>query len=413
MFFNAVQGAISERFAWLYVLSMTGFLVFALWLCFGPFGTIRLGRDNEQPEFPAATWFAMLFSAGMGIGLLFFGVAEPMTHFTNPPVGEAQTLEAARLAMGITLFHWGLHPWALYALVALALAYFGFRRGLPLSFRSVFYPVLGKKVYGPIGDAIDVLAICATLFGLATSLGVGAKQVNAGFHHVFGLPQSTQIQIVLIGAVLSLISGLHAGIRRLSELNMMLAGSLLVFLFIFGPTVYLLNAMADNIGAYLERVPANSFWTATYEKGSQASWFSNWTVFYWAWWIAWSPFVGMFIARVSRGRTIREFITAVLLVPSERVGGRKGRQLARLAKSLHLFRRRGGVSPGLKNETFDDSWRAVLPVRRPFCLPGLPVYEHIRPVSREDRSVPFGCQPVTERRRSSPQSSLGAILRAW
>lgn len=318
--FNSLQTVITSHFSWLYVMSMTGFLLFALWLCFSPFGNIRLGKDEDRPEFPTVTWFAMLFSAGMGIGLLFFGVVEPMNHFLSPLSGEPQSLQAARNAMGITIFHWGLHPWSLYAVVALALAYFGFRKGLPLSFRSMFHPLLGDRIFGRIGDMIDIVAVCATLFGLATSLGLGAKQVNAGLHYVFGLPQNTKVQVALIAcitgmAVISLISGLDAGIRRLSETNMFLAGFLLIFLFICGPTVYLLGAVSDNMGAYLQRVPTNSFWTATYDSGARSSWFSSWTVFYWAWWIAWSPFVGMFIARVSKGRTVKEFITAVLVVP--------------------------------------------------------------------------------------------------
>lgn len=319
--FGYLQGAIAENFAWLYVGAMSGFLIFAVYLAFSRFGNIRLGPDDQEPEFPTLTWFAMLFSAGMGIGMLFFGVAEPMWHYLSPPDGGGETTEAARNAMGLTLFHWCLHPWSLYALVALALAYFGFRRGLPLSFRSVFYPFLGDRIHGRLGDIIDVLAVLATLFGLATSLGLGAKQVNAGLSFVFGLEQDTQIQVIIIAcitamAVASLVSGLHVGIRRLSELNIGLATFLLIFLFITGPTVYLLNALVENIGEYIQRLPTNGFWTAAYSSESKADWLGNWTVFYWGWWIAWSPFVGMFIARVSKGRTIREFITGVLLVPS-------------------------------------------------------------------------------------------------
>jgi len=321
MLYNWLQSSISANFSWLYILAMSGFLAFAIWLCLSRYGSIRLGPDNEKPEFNTLTWFSMLFSAGMGIGMLFFGVAEPMAHFNNPLHAEAGSLHAARDSMGITMFHWCLHPWALYSLVALALAYFGFRRGLPLSFRSVFYPLIGERVHGRIGDVIDIMAVLATLFGLATSLGLGAKQVNAGLNYVFGLPQGTGIQIVLIAcitamAVASLVSGLHVGIRRLSELNMCLAGFLLVFLFVMGPTVYLLNSTVQNVGTYLQKLPTHAFWTATYTGGQQASWFGGWTIFYWGWWIAWSPFVGMFIARVSKGRTIREFVMGVLLVPS-------------------------------------------------------------------------------------------------
>ena len=319
--FDWLQSEIAERFAWLYVIAMTGFLFFAVFLCFSRYGKIRLGPDNAVPEFSTLTWFSMLFSAGMGIGMLFFGVAEPMWHFLTPPAGDGETLEAARHAMGITLFHWCLHPWALYALVALALAYFGFRRGLPLSFRSVFYPLIGNRIHGPIGNIIDIMAVLATLFGLATSLGLGAKQVNAGLNYVFGLPQGIGIQVILIAcitamAVASLVSGLHVGIRRLSETNMFMAGALLLFLFVAGPSGYLLNALVENVGSYFQRLPHNSFRTGVYDSRSTADWLGSWTVFYWGWWIAWSPFVGMFIARVSKGRTIREFIIGVLLVPS-------------------------------------------------------------------------------------------------
>lgn len=321
LLFDQLQAWIAETFGWFYLASMTGFLLVALYLCFSKYGQVKLGPDDSKPEFSTLTWFAMLFSAGMGIGMLFFGVAEPMWHFLSPPGMEGQTLDAARNAMGITLFHWCLHPWALYALVGVSLAYFSFRKGLPLSFRSVFFPLLGDRVFGRIGDAIDTLAVLATLFGLATSLGLGAKQVNAGLAYVFGLPQGTAIQIILIAcitalAVASLVSGLHVGVRRLSELNMFLAGSLLLFLFVAGPTIYLLGAVVDNAGAYVERLPHASFWTASYEDNSKSNWLASWTVFYWGWWIAWSPFVGMFIARVSRGRSIREFITGVMLVPS-------------------------------------------------------------------------------------------------
>jgi len=319
--FDWLQGEIASRFAWLYIIAMTGFLVFAIFLCFSRYGKIRLGPDDVLPEFSTLSWFSMLFSAGMGIGMLFFGVAEPMWHYLSPPAGDGETLEAARQAMGITLFHWCLHPWSLYALVAVALAYFSFRRGLPLSFRSVFYPLIGERIHGPNGNVIDVMAVLATLFGLATSLGLGAKQVNAGLNYVFGLPQGMGIQVILIAcitamAVASLVSGLHVGIRRLSEANMCMAGALLLFLFVAGPTGYLLETLVENVGAYVQRLPYNSFRTGVYDSRSTASWLSSWTIFYWGWWIAWSPFVGMFIARVSKGRTIRELIIGVLLVPS-------------------------------------------------------------------------------------------------
>ena len=320
-FFGRVQGAIVARLGWLYVLSMTGFLVFVVWLMTSRFGAIRLGHDDERPEFSRATWFAMLFSAGMGIGLLFFSVAEPILHYGSPPTGQGHNLAAAREAMGLTLFHWGLHPWAVYSIVGLSLAYGSFRRGLPLSIRSAFHPLLGERVHGRAGDVVDILAVVSTLFGVATSLGLGAMQVNAGLHRVAGLTQSTAIQMVIIAvitamATASVVSGLNVGIRRLSELNMGLAGLLLLFVFIVGPTTFILNAFVQNIGAYVRELLSNSFWTASFGGAQRREWLGEWTVFYWAWWIAWAPFVGMFIARVSKGRTIREFTVAVLLAPT-------------------------------------------------------------------------------------------------
>ena len=359
MVFNQVKDTIPNYFSWLYVLAMTGFLLFALYLPFSRFGEIKLGKDDEEPEFSRLTWFAMLFSAGMGIGMLFFGVAEPMHHLIAPSDPTLGPQAAARQSMAITMVHWCLHPWALYATVALCLAYFGFRRGLPLSFRSVFYPLLGKRIHGRLGDAIDIMALLATLFGLATSLGLGAKQVNAGLTHVFGLPQGTGVQVVLIAcitamAVTSLVSGLHVGIRRLSELNIGLASLLMLFLFIVGPTVYLMDSLVQNIGSYLQDLPHRSFWTAAYSGPQRSKWLGNWTVFYWGWWIVWSPFVGMFIARVSRGRTIREFIAGVLLVPTGvsivwmTVFGNTGihQEIVQKRKHAHevIVQREGGLS---------------------------------------------------------------------
>ena len=321
MKFLELQSWITANGSWLYIASMTGFLIFAVYLALSRYGSIRLGPDDEGPEFHTLSWFAMLFSAGMGIGMLFWGVAEPLFHYANPLHAEGETLAAARESMALSNFHWGFHPWALYSLVALSLAYFGFRRGLPLSFRSVFYPLLGDRIHGRLGDLIDIAAVLATLFGLATSLGLGAKQVNAGLNFVFGWPpQATGVQVVIIAcitamAVASLVSGLHVGIKWLSNINMCIAAFLLVFLFVTGPTVFLLSGVVENTGAYLQHLPENAFWTATYGEQSR-TWFGAWTVFYWGWWIAWSPFVGMFIARISRGRTIREFITGVLIVPT-------------------------------------------------------------------------------------------------
>ncbi|QQR90026.1 MAG: BCCT family transporter [Myxococcales bacterium] len=320
-FFELIQNSIFRYFSWFYVLSMTGFLLFALWLIFGPYGKLRLGAEDDRPEFSTPTWISMLFSAGMGIGLLFFGVAEPMMHYANAPTMETNKLVRARDAMGLTFFHWGLHAWAVYAVVGLALAYFCFRKGFAFSLRSALYPVLGKRVFGRMGDVIDVLAIVSTLLGVATSLGIGAMQVNSGLHYAFGLPNTTVAQVAVIAGVtslatLSVVSGLHMGIRRLSELNMALAGLLFLMVLVLGPTPFLLNSFVENIGSYLEQLPKHSFITGSFENTAEKRWLRSWTLFYWAWWIAWAPFVGMFVARVSKGRTIREFVVTVLFVPT-------------------------------------------------------------------------------------------------
>ncbi len=318
--FSAIRDWMGSQFGWLYVAAMSGFLVFAAWLGLGRYGHVRLGADDEVPEFGRLSWFAMLFSAGMGIGLLFFSVAEPSYHFLTAPPGFAEGLDQSRLSMAVTIFHWGLHPWALYAIVGLSLAYVGFRRGFPLSFRSLLYPLLGDRVWGRTGDVIDTLAVISTLTGVATSLGIGAKQVNAGLSFLFGFPSSTPIQIALIAgitliATASVALGLDAGIRRLSELNMALAGLLMVAVILGGGLIAYLGAIVENVGGYLQVLPFNAFRTGAFNADGR-NWLNDWTVFYWAWWISWSPFVGMFIARVSRGRTIREFITGVLLVPT-------------------------------------------------------------------------------------------------
>ena len=316
--FDAVQGAIATSAGWFFVVSVNIYLAIVAFLLFSRHGGIRLGGAEARPEFSTWGWFSMLFSAGMGIGLVFWSVAEPIYHFSSPPWGEAKTPAAAELAMGITFFHWGLHAWGLYALMALGLAYFSFNRGLPLTIRSVFHPVLGERIYGWPGNLIDILAAVATLFGLATSLGLGAQQVNAGFDYLFSIGQGPMQQIVLIacitlGATVSVVLGLDKGIRRLSQLNMIVAVALLAFVFIAGASLHLLDALVQNLGAYLGNLIKLSLWTEAYGRGE---WQHGWTVFYWAWWIAWSPFVGIFIARISRGRTIREFILSVTLVPT-------------------------------------------------------------------------------------------------
>jgi choline/glycine/proline betaine transport protein len=318
VFFSIVQNSISNYFGWFFVVCVNLYLVFTLYLAFSKYGNIRLGGKNAIPEFSRASWFAMLFSAGMGIGILFWSVAEPIYHFTSPPYGQATGAAAAKVAMKTTFLHWGLHPWGIYALVGMALAFFSFNRKLPLAIRSIFYPVLGDRIYGFWGNAIDVIAVMATLFGLATSLGFGVRQVNAGLYHLFGIPDTTGIQVLLIAiitfaATLSVVSGLDGGVKRLSELNLTLGAILLVFLLLAGPTVFILDSFVQNIGAYLGDFFTISLWTESYQ---QTDWQNSWTVFYWAWWISWSPFVGMFIARISKGRTIREFVFSVLIIPT-------------------------------------------------------------------------------------------------
>jgi choline/glycine/proline betaine transport protein len=316
--FAALQEGVSRYAGWFFVGTMNIVLIFVISLLLGRFGSIRLGGEGARPEFSTPSWYAMLFSAGMGIGLLFYGVAEPMFHFSASPIAEPGTIEAARVAMDFTFLHWGLHPWALYALVGLALAFFAFNRNLPLSIRAAFYPLFGERIYGPIGNTIDIMATVATMFGVATSLGLGVQQVNAGLNHLLGVPQTLVVQLVLIAAITSIatwsvVRGLDSGIKVLSYANMFAAGALLLFVLLVGPTLFILNALVENIGYYVEQFASLSTWNETYEG---TEWQNGWTVFYWGWWISWSPFVGMFIARVSYGRTVREFIKGVLFVPT-------------------------------------------------------------------------------------------------
>jgi glycine betaine transporter len=311
---------IIETFGWMFVLSTAAFLVFAAFLAFSRVGRLRLGKDDDRPEFRTASWVAMMFSAGMGIGLMFFAVAEPISHLTAPPAGteRAGTEAAAQQAMALSYFHWALHPWAIYAVVGLALAYFSFRRGLPTLISSAFYPLLGERVHGPIGRGIDILAIFATLFGSATSLGLGALQINSGLDFIWGVEPSNGIAVAIIAVltaafVISAVSGVHRGIQWLSNTNMILAILLVIFLLAVGPTVFQFETLVESIGGYLTTIVPASFRTAAF--GDEA-WLSSWTIFYWAWWISWAPFVGTFIARISKGRTVREFVIGVLLVPS-------------------------------------------------------------------------------------------------
>lgn len=317
-FFPALLTTISTYFGWLFLLAVAGFLGFCAWIATSRYGSVRLGKPDQGKEFSTLSWLSMLFSAGMGIGLLFYGVAEPVMHFAAPPEAAPRTIEAAQDAMMITFFHWGLHAWSVYCLVGLCLAYFHFRHDLPMSLRSCLFPWLGERIHGPAGNVLDLLAVFATLFGLATSLGLGAVQVNAGLHYLFGVAEGPTSQLVIIAvitacATVSVFTGLYAGVRRLSELNMLIAATLLAFVFIAGPTTFLLDSFVDNVGRYLAHAIPRTFLRGAHREGD---WFASWTVFYWAWWVAWSPFVGTFIARISRGRTIREFVLGVLLVPS-------------------------------------------------------------------------------------------------
>lgn len=318
-FFKHLNMWITQTFGWLYALSVVGFLLVALGIAFSRFGAIKLGADHETPRFSFASWVAMLFSAGMGIGLLFFSVAEPVMHYMAPP-GDAVGHQAlASQAMRVTFLHWGLHGWAVYAMIGLCLAYFGFRHNLPLTIRSALYPLIGDRIYGPIGHAVDVFAVLGTLFGVATSLGFGVNQVNAGLHYLFDIEVSVTIQVLLIGgitvlATASVVAGLDAGIKRLSELNLILALCLLVFVVVLGPTVLIFSSFTENLGNYLAVMVDRGLNVGAYDPDS--SWVGDWTIFYWGWWISWSPFVGMFIARISRGRTMREFVLGVLFVPT-------------------------------------------------------------------------------------------------
>jgi len=322
--FDNVKARVISDAGWFYVLTVAIIITLVTFLAVSRFGDIKLGKDHSEPDYSYGSWFAMLFSAGMGIGLMFFGVAEPVTHFTAPPMADPGTIAAAKEAMRATFFHWGLHAWSIYAIVGLILAYFSFRHGLPLTLRSALYPLIGKKIYGPLGHAVDIFAVVGTVFGVATSLGFGVEQVNAGLNYLFGLPKNEWVQVGLIVAItglatISVVTGLDAGIRRLSELNLGLAFLLLAFVLVLGPTVFLLKAYVQNLGDYLSELVSMTFNLYTYqpkvEDGPQ-DWMGGWTLFYWGWWISWSPFVGMFIARVSRGRTIREFALGVMLVPA-------------------------------------------------------------------------------------------------
>ncbi len=315
---GAVQKSLLDTFGWFYVLAASMFLLTACSLIFSRYGDIPLGADNAKPEFPLFTWFAMLFCAGMGIGLVFWGVAEPISHLHDPPTGLPETPQAAQMAIRYSFFHWGLHPWGIYTMVALALAYFQFRKGVPGLISLSCKPILGRQADGIVGSAIDIIAVFATVFGVATSLGLGAVQISGGLSYLFGVPNTLTTQLVLIGIVtvlymLSAQTGLQRGIKYLSNLNMVLACTLLCFLLFLGPTKFIMEVFSSALGSYLQNLPSMSLNLAPL---TDSTWIHNWTLFYWAWWIAWAPFVGTFIARISKGRTVREFALGVLLVPT-------------------------------------------------------------------------------------------------
>lgn len=309
---------VTDSFSWFYVLSVAIFLILLIYIALSDMGKIKLGPDHSQPTYSNGSWFAMLFTAGMGIGLMFFGVAEPVMHYVSPPTGEGETIQAAQTAMQVTFFHWGLHAWAIYTVVGLSLAYFAYRHNLPLKIRSALYPIIGRKIYGPIGDAVDTFATIGTVFGVATTLGFGVTQINSGLNYLFGIEQAPSTQVILIIVVsamasMSVFLGLDKGIKRLSELNLILTLTLLLFVFFASSSIYLLQTTIQNAGQYISNLFTMTFNLYAYQPNG---WIGGWTIMYWAWWISWSPFVGMFIARVSKGRSIREFIVGVLLIPT-------------------------------------------------------------------------------------------------
>lgn len=318
---NSAQVFITDSFGWYYLITVTFFVIICLYLLFSPVGKIKLGKKEDQPEFSRPAWLAMLFSAGMGIGLVFYGTAEPLSHYAiSSPTGEVGTNQGIKDAMRYTFFHWGIHAWAVYGIVALSLAYFTFRKGENMLISTTLKPILGKRMDGTVGKIVDIIAIIATVTGIATTLGFGAVQINGGLSFLYDIPISfaTQFIIIIIVSVLfilSALSGLGKGIKILSNFNMILAFLLFLLVFIFGHSLFVLNLFTDTLGTYLQNLVRMSFRIAPLNSEDR-QWIDNWTIFYWAWWIAWSPFVGIFIARISKGRTIREFVTYVLFIPS-------------------------------------------------------------------------------------------------
>jgi glycine betaine transporter len=322
--FNIVKNFITDYFGWTYSLGMTAFLVFSLFIAFSKYGNIKLGKDDDKPEYSTTAWFFMLFSAGMGIGLVFWSIAEPMNYFSTPPFGEAFTPDAAEQALRYTFFHWGLHPWGVYALTGMGLAYFSFRKGMPFLVSSAFTPILGESgTRGGIGKAIDVLAVFATVFGVATSLGLGAMQITTGLNYAYGIPDTTAVTMIIVAVftvlfTASVASGIGRGIKYLSYINMTLAFTFIAFFLIFGPYRFIADSLITTIGNYIYNFPWMSLFNDPYNvvaENTGYDWVGGWTIFYWAWWIAWAPFVGSFIARISKGRTVREFVIGVLIAP--------------------------------------------------------------------------------------------------
>lgn len=321
-FFLSVQSKIIGYFNWYYVLIATGFVVFSLWLGFGKFGEIKLGKDEDEPEFSLGSWFSLLFAAGMGIGLVFYGVSEPLSHFASPKPGDSGSpAELAQHAQAQTFLHWGVHAWSIYVVIGLALAYAIHRRGRPISIRWTLEPLLGRKVHGGLGNLIDVVALVGTIFGVATSLGLGVLQISAGLESAGLIKASDFINIIIIAVVtgmvlLSVLSGVGKGMKWLSNTNLILAGVFVAFLLIMGPTQFLLRNFVQSIGNYLQNFLAMSFNVSAFTGAEGEAWQGLWTTFYWGWWISWAPFVGIFIARISKGRTVRQFVGGVILVPT-------------------------------------------------------------------------------------------------
>lgn len=316
---NSAFGFFTSRFSWLYLLSMLLFVGFALWLAFSKFGNIKLGSDDSKPDYKTSSWFALLFGSGMGIGLVFWGAAEPISHFVAPKVGiDPASAEAAAFAMKSSFLHWGIHPWAAYSIIGLSLAYFQFRKGKSGLISNLFEPLLGEKVHGPIGITIDVLAVFATVAGIATSLGLGTLQINSGLNYIFGIENTLRSQLIIIVLttivyIWTAVSGIDRGMKVLSDINLGTAAAVTVLVLLIGPTMEIINGFVGGLGGYIQNIFADSMNISAYGDNT---WAGKWTIFYWAWWIAWAPFVGTFIARISKGRTIREFVFGVMIAPA-------------------------------------------------------------------------------------------------